>query len=242
MAWTGLLTLFALPLVAVGLDTFAYLGDSVTLTAREECDKLILIHRLKDDRALAVATSVDDVWMPHESYRDRIEHRSKLSVTLTRVNYNDNGFYEFTCGSRVVTTIQLKVFLPFGISATEGEQVKLPCHSYTADKPAKPIRWEKNGELVFEQQQPSGEIRYGTGFKGRNVSVSPDWYSNGDVSLTFGRAQPEDEGVYVCYTDGPERTRGEPAAVRVKITTKRNPDQITCAPQIVPVSASTYSL
>ncbi|XP_078132380.1 uncharacterized protein LOC144534356 [Sander vitreus] len=234
MAWTGVITLFALPLAALGRDIFAYLGDSVTLTASEECENWKVIHRLKDDRALDVATSVDGVWMMHESSRVRIERGSKLSVVLTRVNYNDNGFYEFTCGSRVVTTIRLEVFLPFDISVTEGEQVKLPCHSYTADKPAKPIRWEKDGELVYERQQPSGEIRYGTGFKGRNVSLSPNWYSIGDLSLTLGRAQPEDEGVYVCYTDRPERTKGEPAAVRVKITTKRNPDQITCAPQIVP--------
>ncbi|KAF1380883.1 hypothetical protein PFLUV_G00168660 [Perca fluviatilis] len=236
MARTGVLTLFALPLVglALGEDISAYLGDSVTLNASEECDKFILIHRLTDDTPVTVANYVDDVWKPHGSYGDRTEHRSSISVRLTRINYNDNGHFEFTCGSRVVTTIQLKVFEIFNISVTEGEQVTLPYHFYTADKPAKPIRWKKDGELVFEQQQPSGEIRYGTGFKGRNVSLSPDWYSNGDLSLTFGRAQPEDEGVYICYTDG-QRTRGD-RAVRVKITTKRNPDQITCAPQIVPPS------
>ncbi|XP_038587638.1 uncharacterized protein LOC119912496 [Micropterus salmoides] len=204
------------------------LGDSVHLSANEKCsdgERFQVIHRLKDDSIRTVATLVDGVWMPQEDYKGRVKQHSASSIVLTCVNYNDNGLYELTCGSRD-TLIELEV-MPFDdVSAPEGDTVTLPCHSFTAGEPAKRVRWERNRELVAELDTSSGEVRYGTEFE-RRVSVSPD-YMKGNTSLTFDRVKFDDQGDFLCHAQDKDGKR-KPVAVRMRVN-KKNPGQTTSKP------------
>ncbi|XP_029283647.1 uncharacterized protein LOC115005823 [Cottoperca gobio] len=210
------------------------LGDSVKLTASKNCTGVTESKLMTGDITVPVAKLVNGTWMAQPGYEGRIKHHSTCSLVLTQLNYNDNGLFEFFCGGSVVTLTQLEVVVSYK-SVPEGGQATLPCHSLTARRPAQLIRWEKDGALVIEWDPSSGGIRYGAGFKG-NVSISPERYLSGDISLTLARAQPEDQAVYWCYTqekDG-RKQRGNPAAVRLII--ERPPDQILSTPPHPPSS------
>ncbi|KAK2900037.1 hypothetical protein Q8A73_013166 [Channa argus] len=206
----------------------AKLGESVKLSASRSCtgdEKFTLIKRLKDDSPLTVALRVDGVWEPGLNYTSRISHHSVFGVVLSRLNINDNGLYEFTCGGEIVTLIQLEIFRATPVSVSEGGTVELPCYYYTAGELVKSVRWERNGSLVIEMDRASREIRYGTGFEGKG-SVSANWYLEGNLSLTLKRAQLEDTGDYLCYIQQDEdakRRRGHPAAATLTVS-KRHPD------------------
>ncbi|XP_067436026.1 uncharacterized protein si:dkey-22i16.9 isoform X2 [Thunnus thynnus] len=210
----------------------ATLGDPVTFSASDYCrdgENFIFKRRLKNANEKAIGHLVKGVWVPEKAYKDRVKHSSNTSVLLNDVNYNDNGVYEFTCGDSLVT-VQLDVVVPCDVLGTEGETVKLPYYFTTfGEHDVEFIRWEKNDELVFELNLFSRKVTYGTGFEGR-VSVSPDWFSRGDLSLKLERAQLEDKGDFFIYEkDKNGRKTGNPAAVRLKFKEK-NSDQITFAP------------
>ncbi|XP_045921638.1 uncharacterized protein si:dkey-22i16.9 [Micropterus dolomieu] len=200
---------------------------SANLTAIEKCTDGEEFRLMTHDMTLTVASLVGGVWTPESGYNGRIKHHSELSVILTPVNYNDNGLYEFTCGSRVVTVIELEVITTCDVSVTEGDTVTLPCHSFTAGGSAKVIRWEKDGELVIELDPSSEEIRYAAKFE-RRVSVSPDWHLKGDTSLTFERVESDDQGDFVCHAQDKDGKR-KPVAVRMRVK-KCNLDQTTSKP------------
>ncbi|XP_030286067.1 uncharacterized protein LOC115589365 [Sparus aurata] len=149
--------------------------------------------RRTDTSSRSVANRVGGVWKPAEDYKDRIHHVSASSVNLTRVNFNDDAFYEFTCKSDLITIIQLTVVFPYDVRVSEGETARIPCYSSTEGLQGGSARWERDGELVLGQNRSSGQP------KGR-LSVSPDWVQTGDLSLTVKDAQLEDGGNYVCYT------------------------------------------
>ncbi|XP_030609946.1 uncharacterized protein LOC115797500 [Archocentrus centrarchus] len=228
-------SLFALCLFYVGcFGKPAILKEPVKLSADRVCtaQEFTLIHRLRDDSPRTVATLVNGVWTPGDRYRERVEHSSTLSVWLTRVNYNDKGYYEFTCAGQVVTTIELEVLMISNnnLSVAEGDTVTLPCYFQTAGDSVDFLVWERNGEPVLNQSL-SGELRYGTGFEGR-VSVRSDWFEVGELSLTVERVQLEDRGDFFCFvhkSSRQRRERGSPAAVRVMVNERRL-DQTTSAP------------
>ncbi|XP_030285676.1 leucine-rich repeat and immunoglobulin-like domain-containing nogo receptor-interacting protein 1-B [Sparus aurata] len=173
--------------------------------------------RRTDTSSRSVANRVGGVWKPADDYKDRIHHVSASSVNLTRVNFNDDAFYEFTCKSDLMKTIQLTVIFPYDVRVSEGETARIPCYSSTEGLQGGSARWERDGELVLGQNRSSGQP------EGR-LSVSPDWIQTGDLSLTVKDAQLEDGGNYVCYTvDGNgEKTRGRsPAAVKVTVQRSR---------------------
>ncbi|KAM4537588.1 uncharacterized protein PAE49_021881 [Odontesthes bonariensis] len=202
----------------------AVLGDSVKFPGTVNCslEKFELIRRLKDDRPLTVATLVGGDWEPEEEYRGRFQ-RSASDILLTRVNYNDDGVYEFTCGSDVVLHITLQVFIISNnnISESQGATVKLSCYSFTAGQPVKSVWWERNNKPVFKLNTSNGNITYGMGFDGR-VSLASDWKPTGDFSLTLERVQPEDRGDYSCFVQKEKKERGIPAVTRLKVHPSQN--------------------
>uniref|UniRef100_A0A8P4G9X3 Ig-like domain-containing protein n=1 Tax=Dicentrarchus labrax TaxID=13489 RepID=A0A8P4G9X3_DICLA len=209
MAPTPLILFFAvLSVKSVLGKIYVNVRDSVTLTENCTEDKDFILKTR--DNTVMVAQRVNGVWTPGEVYKTRIKPVSSSSVNLTRVNYNDIGFYEFTCGRRVLSNpVYLKVVTPVNLSATEGQTVELPCRSVTAGL-----------------DPSSGGIRNGTGYEGR-VSVPADWKLTGDFSLTLDRVQLEDEGQFICFIDkAGTRTRGDPAAVMMKVN-KKTPNQTT---------------
>ncbi|XP_051256443.1 uncharacterized protein LOC127363688 isoform X1 [Dicentrarchus labrax] len=229
MAPTPLILFFAvLSVKSVLGKIYVNVRDSVTLTENCTEDKDFILKTR--DNTVMVAQRVNGVWTPGEVYKTRIKPVSSSSVNLTRVNYNDIGFYEFTCGRRVLSNpVYLKVVTPVNLSATEGQTVELPCRSVTAGVAVGLIGWERNGELVCELDPSSGGIRNGTGYEGR-VSVPADWKLTGDFSLTLDRVQLEDEGQFICFIDkAGTRTRGDPAAVMMKVN-KKTPNQTTSRP------------
>lgn len=233
------------------LGDFVTLGKPVNFSWTQTCTdgrEFTLIRRLRDDKPVTVARREDGVWKASTTvtfglnYTDRIENQSDLAVAITHTNYNDEGLYEFTCGGSVVTSIQLEVVIPIPLYVSEGETVQLPCHSVTAGEPVKSVRWEKERQLVIEVDPSSGKITYGTGSGGK-VSVPPDWFSQGDLTLTLSRADLQDRGDYFCYIQGENGKRRRAAA---SLTVKRSPDQTTTPPpacvSMHPFAKSSYAL
>ncbi|XP_031591251.2 uncharacterized protein LOC116316766 [Oreochromis aureus] len=240
MSGAAVSVFFALCVLFVGCcGKPAILGESVELSADVKCEaqEFSLIYRLRDDSPRTVAQLVNGVWIPGESYRERVEHSSTGSLLLTRVNYNDQGYYEFTCAGQVVTTIHLEVLIISNnnLSVPEGDTLTLPCYFHTVGDSVGSVVWERDGELVLKQSLSSGELIYGTGFEGR-VSVRFDWFVLGDLSLTVERVQLEDRGDFFCCVKkgsrqrGEWRERGSPAAVRVTVSERSTISSSTSAP------------
>ncbi|KAL4007375.1 hypothetical protein ACER0C_001227 [Sarotherodon galilaeus] len=228
MSGGAVFVFFALCVLFVGCcGKLAIRRESVELSADVKCkaQEFSVIYRLRDDSPRTVAQLVNGVWIPGESYRERVEHSSTGSLLLTRVNYNDQGYYEFTCAGQVVTTIQLEVLIISNnnLSVPEGDTLTLPCYFHTVGDSVDSLVWERDGEPVLKQSLSSGEVRHGTGFEGR-VSVRSDWFVLGDLSLMVERVQLEDRGDFFCCVNkgskkrGEWRERGSPAAVRVTVS------------------------
>ncbi|CAI5671575.1 uncharacterized protein LOC102077875 [Oreochromis niloticus] len=213
----------------------AILGESVELKADVKCDaqEFSLIYRLRDDSPRTVAQLVNAWEKLGESYRERVEQRSMLSLWLTCVNYN----YEFTFAGQLVTTIQLEVLIISNnnLSVPEGDTLTLPCYFHTEGDAVESLVWERDGELVLNQSLSSGEVRHGTGFEGR-ASMRSDWFVLGDLSLTVERVQLEDRGDFFCCVNkgsrqrGEWRERGSPAAMRVTVSERSTIISSTSAP------------
>ncbi|XP_026209205.1 uncharacterized protein LOC113157798 [Anabas testudineus] len=183
-----------------------------------------LIH-VNDDRELIVARRVDGTWKTPTSsssglnYTDRVEHQSSSSLVLSRLNYNDNGLYEFLCSDKVVDRIQLDIVFLIPVPVTLGDTATLWCHFMTAGgSDVKFVSWEKGGQQVVRADLWSGNVTYGPGFE-TNVSVPSDWVSQGDLTLTISRVQQQDQGDYYCYTHDKEGEKrpGNPGPVRLTV-------------------------
>ncbi|KAL4007393.1 hypothetical protein ACER0C_001245 [Sarotherodon galilaeus] len=208
---------FALCVLFVGCcGKPAILGESVELSADVKCEaqEFSLIYRLRDDSPRTVAQLVNGVWMPGESYTERVEQRFTLSLLLTRVNYNDQGYYEFTSPGQLVR-----------LSVPEGDTLTLLCYFHTEGDSVGSVVWERDGELVLNHSLSSAELIYRTGFEGR-ASVRSDWFVLGDLSLTVERVQLEDRGDFFCCW----RERGSPAAVGVTVSERSTIISSTSAP------------
>ncbi|KAI3375638.1 hypothetical protein L3Q82_003955 [Scortum barcoo] len=169
----------------------------------------------------------DGVWKPAAGYTKRMSPNT--SVIFNTSNILDGGVYEFTCGhSTTVTLVQVYVVEACDKCANEGENVTLNFHFDYKRGTAKIIRCEKDGELVSEVNTSSGEIKIGEKYKQR-ASVSPDWRTQGDFSVTLQGVRLEDQGDYFFFTateDG-RKTEEKLAAVRMKVMKPRPPLQPT---------------
>nr|XP_046237045.1 uncharacterized protein LOC124054738 [Scatophagus argus] len=226
-------------------------GDSVKITVNGTCptgDVLALIRLHQTDVVRPptdVTKRVNGVWQEEETYSGRIAHDSAVSfIILKDVNSNDGGHYVVTCGGRDLPgPIQLKVAVPFDKVVHEGASATLPCHHATVAERVKRVRWEKDGDLVLEQDRSSSETAGSGRGRERKASVPEDWYSKGNLSLTLDGVRPEDEGNYVCYVVGDgTRKRGDPGNVRV--TVNRRGDKLiasTTPTQTPEVKESSFS-
>ncbi|XP_031706464.1 uncharacterized protein LOC116385295 [Anarrhichthys ocellatus] len=210
-----------------GEGVYVINGDQVKFPATENCQKegATLVHRLNDISTRPVA-QWDDGWKPGSGYENRIS--SNKSVIFNSANINDNGLYEFTCGSKD-ERIQLHVVLFTDSSVTEGDTVTFPFFSVTAGKRGK-FTVERDGEPVFQLVFLSRVMTRGAGFDER-VSVSPRWESQGDLTVTLKRATTRDQGDYLLYVQDKDNNgpREDLSAVRLRVT-ERVPDQTTSSP------------
>ncbi|CAK6973332.1 uncharacterized protein LOC117497224 [Scomber scombrus] len=175
----------------------AILGDSVNLTAVQQCKVDSVTHRRKNDKTTSVVRLKEGVWEPEQDYTDRVTPISNTSVVLNNVNYNDAGLYEITCADPITdSTIKLDVVVPSEVLVIEGGEGKLPYYFNTADEvKVRFIRWVKNNKLVCQLNLSYPNVTYGKEFNGK-VSVSPDWFEQGDLSLNLKRAELQDQGVF----------------------------------------------
>lgn len=71
-----------------------------------------------------------------------------------------------------------------------------------------------------------------TGAAEGRLSLSEDWVSHGNFSLTLKQAQKDDQGDYFCYIQDEVVI-----AVRLTVTSQRSPDQSSSTrPPFLPVS------
>ncbi|KAI3375636.1 hypothetical protein L3Q82_003949 [Scortum barcoo] len=203
-----------------GEGIYNILGDALEFSATKSCQengsKLEKHQRSVTAQTVSVARW-DGVWKPAAGYTDRMSPNT--SVIFNTSNILDGGVYEFTCGhSTTVTLFQVYVFEASEKRATEGENVTLNFHFDYKRGTAKLIRCEKDGELVSEVNTSSGEIKIGEKYKQR-ASVSPNWRTQGDFSVTLQGVRLEDQGDYFFFTateDG-RKTEEKLAAVRMKV-------------------------
>ncbi|XP_014875995.1 uncharacterized protein LOC106938451 isoform X1 [Poecilia latipinna] len=214
------------------------------------CEPGRLLRDLGDDGTREVATGQSGQWkVSREEDRDRIKIDSS-NIVFTHTLYTDGGIYELTCStSGTKETIQLEVVVASEKSVTQGDKVTLPCYFKTIRGTGLPGWWERNGKHVcvknFNYEGCSGT-------PADRLTVSTDWITTGDLSLTIEEAQPGDSGDYFCYTQDGKRS-GKPAAVRLTVIEKKshqmisstaapgNPTQ-SCAEHTQPWQMSTWVL
>ncbi|XP_026018331.1 uncharacterized protein LOC113019057 [Astatotilapia calliptera] len=194
-------------------------GDDVRFALTEKCKTGKVTHQLMDGTDQLVAF-LDGVWKPGPGYINRVVY-SADSLILKRADFNDHGYYEFTCNSKQRGELEeLHVFLPYKLVAPRDEGATLPCRSVTVGQAVKSVRWRRDGELVLELNPRSKQITYGDGYDESRVSIPSDWYQRGDLSLTVKRAQLRDDGVYYCYVENTEKHR---SAVHLHVSTPSPP-------------------
>ncbi|KAK9525221.1 hypothetical protein VZT92_017542 [Zoarces viviparus] len=223
----GLILGFLLCVVnhAFGQGIYVIIGDQVTFPPTENCKNgATLVHRLNGDSTRQVA-QWDDVWKPARDYENRMSPNK--SVIFNSTNINDDGLYEFTCGSNKIIHLHVVPFT--NSSVTEGEPVTLPFFSVTARKRGK-FTVERDGKPVLQLDFLSGHVTLGAGFEQR-VSVSPLWESQGDLTVTLKMATAGDRGDYLLYVQHDDKTgpREDVSAVRLRVP-ERVPDQTTSSP------------
>lgn len=167
---------------------------------------------------------------PDHKHSHRVNHRG-LSLILDNADLNDEGLYEFTCNGKDLEAIKLEVFVPSEVDVTEGEDATLPCRSATAGQSVKSARWRKNGNAVLQLDAKTGGIAYGEDVDTSRVWIPSEWDRQADLSLTIKGVQQQDEGVYYCDIDKPERHR---SAVRLRV-----PPQLPTAADSTPLPTTT---
>ncbi|MEQ2219677.1 hypothetical protein XENOCAPTIV_021808 [Xenoophorus captivus] len=186
-----------------------------------------------------VATCHSGKWTV-KMYKDRMMINSS-KIGFNRTVYDDGGVYEL----KPKDLVQLEVVAAWKVSVVEDETVILPCNFKTTGKAGLIVVWEKNGKPLCVKNRSDGC----SGPPDR-LSMSTDWFTHGDLSLTVARVQPEDRGDYFCYVQDEHRNHsGNPAAVRLavrekkahQVTTPATPVNQTqsCSEQIEPWKTST---
>ncbi|XP_026209207.1 uncharacterized protein LOC113157800 [Anabas testudineus] len=213
-----LFLLFSIFDLNLGKYAEVILGDPFTFPQDECKTESRLVKTLGQDITRSVAVGRNSTWTPDDYYRDRVNQDS--SVTFSRTVFTDTGTYELTCDDDdKFTVIQLKIVPLYEPWVKEGEEVKLMCNYDCPGKDVKSVKWTKDGKLVLEHNFTSDENKYGTRSKEGKVSVSPNGFKEGDLSLTMRGAQEEDAGDYICSVHTGEGQNGKDESVTaVRVT------------------------
>ncbi|MEQ2298182.1 hypothetical protein AMECASPLE_002578 [Ameca splendens] len=218
------------------------LGDQFIFPVNCESGESGTLLRVFGHSTSEVATCHSGKWTV-KMYKDRMMINSS-KIGFNRTVYNDGGVYELRF-SKPKDPVQLEVVTAWRVSVVEDETVILPCNFKTTGRTGLTVVWEKNGKRLYVKNRSDG----GTGPPDR-LSMSTDWFTHGDLSLTVARVQPEDRGDYFCYVqDEHGNHSGNPTAVRLTVTEKKAHQVITsatpvnqtqsCSEQIKPWKTST---
>ncbi|XP_038161155.1 uncharacterized protein LOC119796600 [Cyprinodon tularosa] len=173
-----------------------------------------LLRVLGQGGTLTLATFQSGEWSVIK-HRDRVNIQSSR-IIFTNVLYADGGIYELSCSksdNKREERFQLEVVLAWEASVAKDETVLLPCYFETTGKNGLTVQWEKNGHPLCVNS-PDGCTRK----PGERLSVSRDWSTHGNLSLTVENVQPGDSGDYFCYVqDQHGKQSGNPAAVRLTV-------------------------
>ncbi|XP_032440065.1 uncharacterized protein LOC116733358 [Xiphophorus hellerii] len=204
-------------------------GDQVEFPKNCEPGETGTLLRDLDEGPRQVATYQSGQWTASREYRDRM--KSNLSkIVLTGVRFTDGGLYKVTCSKSGTKRVQLEVVFAVERSVTRDDNVTLPCYIKTIVGTGLTGWWEKNGKVCLKNSIPE-EC---SGTPADRLTVSTDWITNRDHSLTIEGVQPEDGGDYFCYIqDGKQSKSGTPAAVKLTVTEKMTHQMInnsTAAP------------
>ncbi|MEQ2264279.1 hypothetical protein XENORESO_017799 [Xenotaenia resolanae] len=162
-----------------------------------------------------VATCHSGKWTV-KMYKDRMMINSS-KIGFNRTEYNDGGVYELRF-SKPKDLVQLEVVAAWKVSVVEDETVTLPCYFKTTGKAGLTVVWEKNGKPLCVKNSRSD----GCSGTSDRLSMSTDWFTHGNLSLTVARVQPGDRGDYFCYVQNEHRNHsGNPAVVRLAVREKK---------------------
>lgn len=191
--------------------------DTAVLSCDSTCNQEILWTFEANGEKLEVLKCLQDNCKEGDDFKGRASLSSEnMSLTIHPVLFNDQGWYEASCGSEFPCSTHLEVFVPSAVNASVRANVTLHCYARTekriADK-AVNIFWKKEDQQVLEVK--NGIVHYGSGFEER-FSLSLNHYKAGDLSLNISRVTPSDSGLYLCYHKSDKQ--GHPGAVILTVT------------------------
>ncbi|TRY65391.1 hypothetical protein DNTS_013984 [Danionella cerebrum] len=124
----------------------------------------------------------------------------KFCLNLFSIKYNDDGWFESTCDSKLESFTLEVVSTTSHVDALFKSNISIPCYSRTSKKGSHDkvnIYWYKDGEKVLYVEK--GKITYGEGYENR-ASVVLDHHKDGSLSLTLRSITTSDQGKYLCHT------------------------------------------
>ncbi|KAK9981275.1 hypothetical protein ABG768_000828 [Culter alburnus] len=215
-----LLLLFAICLDGILVPDAVKVRDTAIIPCNETCNGDVFWEFTTKNEKLDVLQCVQRTCTEGVNFKNRVNLSEKaggLSLKLSPVLYNDEGWYNAMCDSTFLCRFHLEVFVPTNVNATIGRNVTLPCYARTEKQIADDavnILWKKDDQIVLQVKK--GITKYGSSFTDR-ASVSLHLYKDGDLSLTIFWVTTSDKGLYRCYHSA-EEEHGHPGAVTLNVT------------------------
>nr|XP_055060793.1 uncharacterized protein si:dkey-22i16.9 [Misgurnus anguillicaudatus]XP_055060794.1 uncharacterized protein si:dkey-22i16.9 [Misgurnus anguillicaudatus] len=217
--WRPLRVFFILllELLRAAIPVAVNLRDTAVLSCNSTCNQEILWTFFEaNGEKLEVLRCLQDNCTEGDDFKGRASLSSdNMSLTIHPVLFNDQGWYEASCGSEFPCSVHLEVFVPSAVNASVRDNVTLHCYARTekhiADEDVN-IIWKRDDQTVLEVR--NGIVNYGPGFEER-FSVSLNHYKAGDLSLNISRVTPSDIGLYQCYHKS--NKQGHPGAVQLTV-------------------------
>ncbi|KAL6466525.1 hypothetical protein MHYP_G00243290 [Metynnis hypsauchen] len=183
--WTllGFLALTIIPSVTHAVTV--QLGHSATISCHVNCStvtwwskgievfQIFQIFEFSEGKCTVAPEFKDRTECSEEKIRG-----GDVSLTITSVVYNDQGWYYCSCDGKDQCDRRIDV-VPTSLSTSAGSKAMLPCYAetdkQTVDSSAF-VLWEKDEQQVLKLE--NGKISYGFGFEQR-ATVSTESYKKG---------------------------------------------------------------